>query len=293
MSKTKYLFLLIITAAVTIAASSSSFSQDKKEEEVLTRAQVIERLSASDFIKQKIGSLLNWGVGYDITKINRTNLAPTIKDISVAPIKAPPDDRTVISLIVKVDDPGGLADIRGVRADLSSIGRLPNTMLVDDGLWGDENPNDGVYTLQTSVSRKISEGSKDIPVAVSNKKGWVAIGKTNVDIQINPTITMTSATPRRIKADGISKIKLLAKVQNPGRLEDIRSVTVDLTPIGSERETAMYDDATHGDDTAKDGIFTLETVVKPSTPPGEKKLKATAVNLILGKGYGDIVITVE
>ena len=116
----------------------------------------------------------------------------------IMPIAAPPDNRTVISLKVKVNDPGGLANIRGVRADLSSIGKLPNMMLVDNGLWGDESANDGVFTLQTSVSRNVEKGTKNIAVAVSNKKGWVAIGKTDLNVETDPSVVETSAVPRNI-----------------------------------------------------------------------------------------------
>ncbi|MFC1767328.1 choice-of-anchor X domain-containing protein [Candidatus Margulisiibacteriota bacterium] len=284
-----YILILI----VIFLFPAMSFAQEKEGEKAMTRAQVIEKLSASDFIKKKIGALLNWGVGYDITKINRTNLAPTIKDINITPLKAPPDDRTVISLTVRVDDPGGLANVRGVRADLSSIGRLPNMMLVDDGLWGDEMSNDGTYTLQTSVSGKIEKGVKDIPVAVSNKKGWVAVGKTNVNVKINPVVVEASASPRKIRADGTSKSKLTVRVENPGRIEDIKSVTVNLNKIGYGNSVIMYDDATHGDAAAGDSIFTLETAVKPGTSSGEKKLRVVAVNLIGGKGFEEISLVVE
>lgn len=289
--RSKSSYLLIILLAL-FYLPSCIYAQEGKEK-VLTRAEVIEKLSASDFIKKKIGTLLNWGIGYDITKINRTNLAPTIREMEIMPIKAPPDDRTIIYLKVSVDDPGGLSNIRGVRADLSSIGKLPNMILVDNGLWGDETPDDGVFTLQTSVSKDIEKGSKDIPVAVSNKKGWVAIGKTGVDVERDPVIAQTVASPQRTRADDQSKVKLSVKVENPGRAEDIKSVIVDLTAIGYGKNIEMHDEGKYGDEVAYDGVYTLETTVRSGTNSGEKRLKVEATNYMGGKGYGEIVLVVE
>jgi len=69
----KYLILLVILSA----CFNCAFAETEKDK-TLTRAQVIDKISTADFFKKKIGDLLNWSVGYDITKINRTNLAPTI-----------------------------------------------------------------------------------------------------------------------------------------------------------------------------------------------------------------------
>jgi hypothetical protein len=111
----KYSLLLI----VILFSYSLAFAEEAKEKTV-TKVEVIEKISTADFFKKKIGDLLSWSVGYDITKINRTNLAPTISYITVTPQKAPPDDRTIVMLSAKVSDPSGLDNIKGVRADLSA-----------------------------------------------------------------------------------------------------------------------------------------------------------------------------
>ncbi len=66
----KFIRYYILIMIVIFLFSVMSFAQKKEGEKAMTRAQVIEKLSASDFIKKKIGALFNWGVGYDITKIN-------------------------------------------------------------------------------------------------------------------------------------------------------------------------------------------------------------------------------
>jgi len=269
-----------------------SFAQEAKDK-TLTRAEVIEKLSATDFFKKKIGDLLNWSVGYDITKINRTNLAPTLSWIKVVPEKAPPDDRTIVVLTAKVSDPSGLDNIKGVRADLSSIDKLPNMMLVDNGLWGDIRAGDGVFTLQTSVGYGVPSGTKDIPVAVANKSGWVAIGRTDFDVESNPVITEAQAIPLSVRADGHAAVLFTAKIENPGRQEDLGEITIDLTSIGGESNVRMWDDGTHGDAMAGDRIFSVSVVPKAGISSGTKKLPVRASNIYGGTSGGEITLTVE
>lgn len=282
----------LLLIAILLTGFNCAFAEEAKEK-TMTRAEVIEKISAADFFKKKIGDLLNWSVGYDITKINRTNLAPTISYIKMLPPKAPPDDRTIITLTAKVSDPTGLDNIKGVRADLSAIDKLPNQRLSDDGLWGDIKANDGIFTLQTSVSNGVQSGTKDIPVAVANKSGWVAIGRTNVDVQSNPVISEGKATPPSVRADGNTEVLLTARVENPGRQEDLREITVDLTSIGLESNVRMWDDGSHGDAKANDMVFSVSVMPKQGTGSGNKKLMVHASNIFGGSSEGEIMLAVE
>jgi hypothetical protein len=287
----KYLSLLAI---IFVIYNYNNFAfADEAKEKVLTRADVIEKISAADFFKKKIGDLLNWSVGYDITKINRTNLAPIISYIKVDPSDVPPDDRTIVSITAKVSDPSGLDNIKGVRADLSSINRLPNQMLVDNGLWGDIKSSDGVFTLQTTVGNGVPSGTKDIPVAVANKAGWVAISRTNIDVRLNPIVSDGMATPQSIHPDGKEEVLLTVKVENPGRQEDIKDVSVDLTDLGLENSVRMWDDGTHGDIRAGDRIFSVSVVPKENIGPWTRKLTVRATNVFGGSVEGEITLVVQ
>ena len=281
-----------ISLAILLACFNCAFAETEKDK-TLTRAEVIDKISTADFFKKKIGDLLNWSVGYDITKINRTNLAPTISWIKVIPPKAPPDDRTIVTLTAKVSDPSGLDNIRGVRADLSAIDKLPNMMLVDSGLWGDIKSSDGVFTLQTNVGYGVQSGAKDIPVAVANKSGWVAIGRTNVEVQSNPVISDGKAAPPSVRADGVTEVLLTSRVENPGRQEDLREVIVDLTSIGLESNVRMWDDGSHGDIKAGDMTFSVSIMPKKGTGSGMKKLPVRALNIFGGSSDGEINLMVE
>jgi hypothetical protein len=249
-------------------------------------------ISAADFLKQKIGQLLSWSIGYNISALNRAKLVPTVKFIMAQPGKVPPDGRTILDIIVAVDDPSGLSNIKGVRADLSSIGQLPNMALVDTGLYGDEKPNDGVYTLQTNVRTDVETGKKEVAVAVANNKGWLTLSKTSLDVERNPQILSARATPASVKADGKAKTLLEVAVANPGRIEDIKGVYVDLSTIGGEGSVMMKNAGKEGDKNAGDGTVSLETTVPQSISGGEKKLPVRVVNIIGGECDGQIIIDV-
>ena len=265
---------------------------DEEAEKYLTRGEAARLLTATDFLKKKIGQLLSWSIGYDISALNRAKLVPSIKYIKAQPIKVPPDGRTVLSLLVAVDDPGGLGNISGVRVDFSSIGQLPNMALVDNGLWGDFKAGDGIYTIQTNVKPDVTYGKKEIPIAVANRKGWLTLSKTSLDVEGDPSIIWTKATPASVRADGKSKVLLEVAVDNPGGIEDIKSVTVDLSSIGGEKDSPMRNDGTAGDKKPMDNVFTLEVVPKAGVSPGEKKLPVKVVNIIERKASGEIILVV-
>jgi hypothetical protein len=261
--------------------------------ETLTKGEAIMMLSATDFMKQKIGELLSWTVGYDVSKVNRVRLTPIINYVKAVPKKAPPDGRTIVELIASVDDPGGLINIAGVRADLSEIGRLSNTMLVDNGLFGDEKASDGIFTLQTSVSPKIELGAKDIPVAVANKKGWLALAKTTLDVKKNPTVLEARFQPEKALADGKTLVTITVKVDNPGRLADVSSVTADLRQLRLGDRVGLLNAGESGDLAAGDNVWSLQFTLARDVPGGTFVIPVQVTNLVGGLGVGEATLTVN
>jgi hypothetical protein len=96
-----------------------------------------------------------------------------------------------------------------------------------------------------------------------------------------------------VKADGTTPVTLIAKVENPGRSEDIKEVNVDLSPIGGENNVKMWDDGTHGDSRAHDNVYSLTVTVSAGTSQGIKRLSVHAVNLSNGEGSGEIILKVD
>jgi hypothetical protein len=283
---------VFLTMGWTLTFSGFSPSQAQNEKEVLTRGEAILLLSATDFVKNKINELLSWTIGYDVSKVSRVKLTPTINFIKATPKKLPPDGRTILEIVASVDDPEGLANISGVRADLSSIGRLANTQLVDNGLYGDEKAADGIYTLQTSVSTKIDLGAKEISVAVANKDGWVALAKTNLDVKKNPKIDKIRLSPESVPADGKSKALLTVRIENPGRIQDIKSVEADMKALGYSKPLVLHNDGLNGDEKAGDDIFSLQFVVPDIVNSGEYPINIMVYNLVGGHASGDLILKV-
>jgi len=250
----------------------------------LTKGEALERISAVDFVKRKVGNLLSWTIGYDESKVSRASLVPVINYVKAQPIRVPPDGRTVLELTASVDDPAGLQNISGVRADLSNIGKLPNMMLVDNGLWGDKKAGDGVYTLQSNVSPRVVEGEKEIPVAVANQNGWLALSKTSVDIEKSPAILEAYSEPKKVPADGLTKFLLWVNIENPGGAEGIKAATADLSPVGLEKTNLMH---------SGDGFFVVEAVLPTGLRRGKYKIPIEVLNLMGGQAKTTLELEVR
>ncbi|MEK7376312.1 MAG: hypothetical protein AABZ57_03995 [Candidatus Margulisiibacteriota bacterium] len=173
------LFSMTLISGVSLAGNQAAGA---KKEKYITKGEMATMLSATDYMKKKISDLFNVAVGYNLVQLNRATMAPIIKYVKVSPSKVPADGVSLFDLIVAVEDPSGLTDIKDVRADALSIGRLSNMKLVDNGLWGDQKRSDGIFTLQSSVNAKTSPGDKEILIAVANKKGWLSLAKANITV---------------------------------------------------------------------------------------------------------------
>ena len=292
LARITYHVLPITLLALCLAQTPAPAQQKAGAEETMTKGDAVMMLSASDFMKQKISELVSWTVGYDVSKVSRVKLTPTINYIKIVPHRTPPDGRTVLALEASVDDPGGLANISGVRADLSAIGRLANTALVDNGLYGDRVAGDGVYSLQTSVATKIGLGNKDITVAVANKKGWLALAKTTLDIEKNPTILEAKLEPDRARAGSGTRIKITVTVNNPGRPEDINGVTADLSALHLSERSQLVNNGTQGDVEAGDRTWSLDFTLKDDVAAGTFVVPVQVTNIIGGLAVGQGTITI-
>jgi len=261
------------------------FALAQAEEKTLTRGDVVEQISAADFMKEKIGQLLSWTVGYDVSRVNRASLVPIINYVKAMPKKVPPDGRTILVLTASVDDPGGLQNIGGVRGDLSTIGKFPNMMLVDNGLWGDEVPDDGIYTLQTNVDKGVETGNKEIAVAAVNKKGWLAVSRATVDVQKDPIITEVTLIPDQVTSGRPILVNLQVKIDNPGRAEDLNQVVADLSAVGGGAGKTIPETAP--------GVYSLQFAAPARLNPGSKKLIISAVNNAGGSASAIIQLEVN
>lgn len=287
MKKIEKYILFLVTAAFLAGPALSSRTSAASGERYLSRGEMAVMMSATDFMKEKISNLLNFAVGYNLVSLNRLTMAPIIRFARVNPGKVPPDGRTPFNLYVSVDDPGGLSEIIGVKADITSLGKLSGMSLVDNGLWGDLKAGDGIFTLQANTSTKIKPGEKEVSIAVANKKGWMSVAKTSVIVENMPTIISSLATPYNIRPDAIAPVRFTSRVIDPGGSDNIARVSIDLRPLGGSQDQLMKNDVSESG-----SIFALDFVPGKNLSPGVKKLQVLAVNRQGGAATGEILLNV-
>jgi len=198
-------------------------------------AELTTLLSRLPSIKVKRKNFYNWNVGYTQDKITQINYAPVISKAQAFPNKIESNNKDVSTVLVMVDDPEGLEDIKEVRIDMSEIGQGNNLRMFDNGQWGDYKANDSIYSLQFNVSRKIQVGQKDFYVIVRDYKGWQSRTKVSVTsvepLNALPEIARLDITPQAVKADGLTKFVISAQVKDANGYDDIKSVVADLGDI--------------------------------------------------------------
>lgn len=149
----------------------------KKKKKYLSRIEAAKKLSKTKTIKKKRKNLMDWGKGFTAKKIFKTGSAPGIRYVTTQPKVVRADGKTIVLIQAKIYDPKGLYNIRAVRGDLTAIGNISDYSLVDNGKWGDKRAGDSIYSLQTTVSKRIKPGKKTLTITAANKSGWAAASK--------------------------------------------------------------------------------------------------------------------
>ncbi len=107
----------------------------------------------------------------------------------------------------------------------------------------------------------------------------VAIIEVNVEnINEPPKLTGLDLDMEEVPNDGETEVVLIAEVEDPDGLEDIVSVTADMSDLGMDEDVAMGDDGEDGDDEAGDGVYTLVFTVGAEVEPGRMKLVVTVTD---------------
>ena len=138
----------------------------------MNRAEATKLLSRLGGVKKLVLDLFDFSKDYDESRLCRINTEPVIVWAKASPYEAPRDGETPVSLTVKVDDRQGISDISHVRVDLRQIGGPPDAMMYDDGTFGDEKAEDGIYTLEIPVYEDVELGVRRLRVVAMDKSGW-------------------------------------------------------------------------------------------------------------------------
>jgi hypothetical protein len=107
-----------------------------------------------------------------------------------------------------------------------------------------------------------------------------------------PPVVDVTSTPLTAFNDGATPVLLTASVSDASGASDIASVEIDLSSFGGSASQPMYDDATHGDAAAGNGVYSFRTTVSPSTLLGQKALPVVATDQAGGSGSDSAMVSV-
>ncbi len=139
-------------------------------------------------------------------------------------------------------------------------------MMIDDGMHGDEDAKDGIYGaiiagwtapeipgMATFEVRTILKKKKEQKIVMFAKSIQLKV----LEKKVAPVIEKFSITPAEIEVKLEHNLLFSAKISDINGLDDIASVTVDLTAFGGDATQMLFDDGTHEDGIADDGLYTF------------------------------------
>ena len=189
-----------------------------------------------------------------------------------------------MSHLVVVVTPGTTPASSGitVSVDLSSIGGSASQAFADQG--------DGVtFAYDATVDANTAPGVKLLAATVSDTQGRSA----------NATIGLNVPAPGSPYAIGIAASVLpgnavtlqAAVVPGSAPVSTGITATVDLSAVGGNASQAMYDDGTHGDAAAGDGVYSVDVTVDAGTAVlSTFNLPVTVTDAELRSGNGSIAL---
>lgn len=181
----------------------------------------------------------------------------------------------------------------GVTGDLSAIGGTVSQQFFDDATNGDAAAGDNVFSFQATVAPATPVGAKNLPTTITDAQARSAnanIALTVTSSATPPTVT-GAANPTSVAAGNTS---LLTASVTPGTNPASTGLTVsaNLSTIGGSANQAFFDNATNGDVTAGDNVFSYNATVGAATSAGAKSLPVTVSDAELRTGNTNISLTV-
>jgi len=172
---------------------------------------------------------------------------------------------------VEVSDPQGLGDVAWVYLEISSPTSNWNPGVIylrDDGSGGDSTASDGTYSLVlSSPPDTTNPGEYDFTFKAKDNSGTESnqiVQKVKIVGNEAPQLSNLVA-PDSLEA-GKDSAFFSVMVTDPQGPVDIAAVYLDIehpTSPWNPDTTSLFDDGTHGDTTAGDGIYSLFTEPPP------------------------------
>ena len=161
-----------------------------------------------------------------------------------------------------------------VVGDLSSIGGSSNQTFGDDGTAGDVTAADGVYSFRATLPLTLlsTPGAKNLPITIADAQSRSSVAHIALSV-LTPTWPQGAglASPGSVSPTSNA---LLTVTTSAGTNPPSTSIGVvaDLSSIGGLPNQPFYDDGSHGDTQAGDGLFSFDATVPYPTAGGQKTL---------------------
>ncbi|MEO7431922.1 MAG: choice-of-anchor X domain-containing protein [Dokdonella sp.] len=180
-----------------------------------------------------------------------------------------------------------------VSGDLTGIGGSGTQAFFDDGTNGDIAAGDGVWSYAAIVGASTTPGSHLIGLTISDAQARSGFATLTLDVLASTALTATGAATPATLAITESTLLTVTTVAGANPPSSGVAVTADLSAIGGAASTTLFDDGTHGDATAGDGVFSLQTTVPLGTLPGTKVIPATVTDAQSRSASVVIALTVQ
>lgn len=220
----------------------------------------------------------------NVTITGNVNYAPVIENANATPSAIPKDGETPTLITAKVTDKDG--NLASVKIDLQAIGYGTKENMYDDGTNGDAVAGDDIFSVEKTASASVVVGKKLLEITATDALGRFA--SDFVDLEITtaqapppptgkpPVLTDFLSDPTGAPNDGSTIVLFTVFADDPDN--DLSSVVIDLSQLGGDSETPMYDDGSFGDLSEGDGIYSYETFIDSSVSTGTKLITATATD---------------
>ena len=206
------------------------------------------------------------GTGQGLLQVMDPLIPPVIHWVVCRPPVLKAGGLIPYSVTAKVSDVNGATNITSVTLDLSAIQGPSSVQMADNGLMGDSAAFDSIYSIgNLTVPNTVLPGEYTLYVTATNQQNLTHSQSLLVVVTTNqaPFISDVQFTPPSVIANGNDRFRVQAQISDPDGLADIHQVYIDCSTLGSGAQIYLYDDGTHGDLTAADGIYTRDSLTVP------------------------------
>lgn len=168
----------------------------------------------------------------------------------------------------------------GVTVDLTAVGGNSGVALHDDGVGADVTAGDGIYSTSVNVTGLLP-AKYTVPITLADTQGRANSSPITADLYVLApgaisATGLASPNPSSPSATTLLTVTVVPP-QSPAQSTGVIA-QVDLTSLGGASNAAMFDDGSHGDLTAGDGVFSLSVTIPANATQGTKKLSALVLD---------------